>query len=234
MPACTRCSNSRAVRPSVVKIAAPLPYGLPLTSVERRLERLGPQQHQHRTEHLVAVDRHLGRDAVEQRRADPEALLVAGHLEPAAVAAQLGALLDAGVDRARHPVARGAGDQRAHLAAVLGARADLHRVDARFERRGQRVAGAARRRPRRRSPCSAGPPSRRPPRRSRRRRSRRRRRASRPRGSWPRRAPARACRAPSRSRRSTWPRGSSRRRRPTRRRDGAAAPRRSPGRRGAR
>ena len=32
MPVCTRCSNSRAVRPSAVKIAEPLPYWFELTS----------------------------------------------------------------------------------------------------------------------------------------------------------------------------------------------------------
>ncbi len=38
---------------------------------------------QHRPENLLLVDRHLRRDAVEQRAADPVALRVAGH-RPAA------------------------------------------------------------------------------------------------------------------------------------------------------
>ena len=66
-----------------------------------------------------------------------------GHLEPAPVAPQLGALGLAGLDRGEHAVARGAGHERAHLAALLGAGPDPHGVDARLERLGERVAGGA-------------------------------------------------------------------------------------------
>src|SRR3954451_20079612 len=72
--------------------------------VDRLAQRLHPHDAQHRAEDLVAVDVHLGRDAVEQRGADEEP--VALDLERAAVDDDVGAPGLAGVDVARDPVAR--------------------------------------------------------------------------------------------------------------------------------
>ena len=88
---------------------------------------VSPDDAQYRAEDLVGVDRHVGRDVVEQRGADEKALLqavvVEGQLVGGALAAvdhQVGTRLDALADVVAHPLERGLGDQRA----VVGLRVE--------------------------------------------------------------------------------------------------------------
>ena len=109
-----------------VKIAVPLAYGLALISSIASSSVVHAHDGEHRAEDLVAVDVHLGRDAVEQRRADEEA--VALDLELAAVDDDVGALRLAAVDVADDPLARLRGDDRAHVGVGLEPGADLDRL----------------------------------------------------------------------------------------------------------
>ena len=77
IPALTSNWNWRAAPPSRVKIAVPLPYGLSLIELERLVVRVDPDDRQHRAEDLVAVAVHLGRDVVDQRDAEEEAVRLA-------------------------------------------------------------------------------------------------------------------------------------------------------------
>ena len=72
MPTSTSSGSARAAPPSCVKIAVPLPYGSGVDELERLVERVHAHDGQHRAEDLVGVDRHLGRDAVEQRGTEKE------------------------------------------------------------------------------------------------------------------------------------------------------------------
>ncbi len=65
---------------------------------ERLVIAFGAQHGEHRAEDLLAVDRHVLADIVEQRAADEIAALIALQLEAAAVDDELGALGDALVD----------------------------------------------------------------------------------------------------------------------------------------
>ena len=109
--------------------------------LDRVRERVDAHDGQHRAEDLVAVDAHVGRDVVEQRRADQEAVPVA--LEPAPVDDRVGAGVDALVDVADDPVARLRRDHRAHLRVGLEARADLDRQRLLAQPLDQRVGGVA-------------------------------------------------------------------------------------------
>ena len=216
-------------------MAVPLPYGLALirsiassTESARTIDSTGPKI-------SSRVDVHSRGDLVDDRRADEEAVLVAGDGQPAAVD-----------DQRRRPAARrcrsgrrcGRGPRRVTTGPIsLSASRPGPTMTARALRSRPSASGSSprrRRRPPRRSPCSARRPSRTRPRPGGRRRSRGRRRAARSRGSWRRRGPARACRWRCRaggcSGRSAW----SRRRRPPRRRGGRAARRRRPCRRARR
>ena len=88
-----------------MKIATPLPYSCSDGSAQRFFVVVGADDAQHRAEDLVGVDRHVGGDVVEQRRADEvaafevrvaELQFVAGAF--AAVDDDFGAGLDALVD----------------------------------------------------------------------------------------------------------------------------------------
>ena len=114
IPALTLSWNARAAFPSRVKIAAPFP-GVGVDELDRLVQRVRPDDDEHRPEDLLAIHAHLGADVVEQARTDEEAALVAVDGDLAAVADQLGALVDAGVDEALDAVARGRADQRPDL-----------------------------------------------------------------------------------------------------------------------
>jgi hypothetical protein len=82
MPTWIRRANSRAMPPSLVKQATPLPYSWALTSstpaaksATRTHDSTGPED-------LLLVDAHLRRDMVEQRAAGEEAALQAGTVRP--------------------------------------------------------------------------------------------------------------------------------------------------------
>ena len=92
-------------------------------------------------EDLLAVDGHLGRDAVEQRAADVVSLFIALQRETAAVDDEFGAFGDALVDIAQHLVAVRAGDQRTHLGVLVCRRANLEAFDTRFKALDQRIGG---------------------------------------------------------------------------------------------
>ena len=78
----------------------PLPYWLALISCDRLVHGAGPQTDEHRAEHLLAVDLHVGGDSVEDGRADEEAFLAARTGRPRPSTASRGALRLAGGDQA--------------------------------------------------------------------------------------------------------------------------------------
>src|SRR5580704_15872313 len=92
--------------------------------VDGLAKRLGPEDDEHRTEDLVGIDVHVGGDVVEQARADEEAVLVAGHVQAAAVHDERGAGLLAAVDVADDAVPGLRRDHRAHVGRPVAARAD--------------------------------------------------------------------------------------------------------------
>ena len=98
IPASTSNWKRRAAPPSRVKIATPLPYGLSLTSATAASYERRPHDAQHRAEDLLAVDRHLGVDMIEEARPEPEPVGPVGDGEPAPVDDERGALVDAGAD----------------------------------------------------------------------------------------------------------------------------------------
>src|SRR6478672_7146819 len=93
------------------------------------LEAGGADDLQHGTEDLFLVGLHLGRDVVEQRRADEIAVLVALQGEVAAVDDQFGAVLDALFDPAGDLGAMLGGDHGAVVGAGVGRDADPHGRD---------------------------------------------------------------------------------------------------------
>ena len=97
---------------------------------ERILETAGANHREHRAEDLLAVDAHFGRDPVEQCRAQEEAALIVLEQEIAAVGHQLRPFGHALFDIAAHLVAMLGRYQRAHVVAVIRARADPQRLDA--------------------------------------------------------------------------------------------------------
>ncbi len=108
--------------------------------------------HQHRTEDLVGVDRHVGGDVVEQRGADEVAALEAGVAEGqlvaralAAVDHEFGAGLDALADVVAHPLESRAGDQRPVVGLGIEAVPDPQLVDPLDEPGAQPVRGVSRR-----------------------------------------------------------------------------------------
>ena len=103
MPTSTSNWNWRAAPPSRVKMAVPLPYGLALTRSTRLVVGVDAHHAEHRAEDLVVVARHVGRDVVEQRGAEEEA--VAGDVDARPSTTTRGALAGGAVDVAGHPVA---------------------------------------------------------------------------------------------------------------------------------
>jgi hypothetical protein len=96
MPTLTRAANSRAAWPLRVKIATPLPYWCLLGSASAS-SKFSRDDLQHRAEDLFLVAVHVGRDMIEQRRADEEAVFMALQLEAATVDDQFRAFVDAGL-----------------------------------------------------------------------------------------------------------------------------------------
>src|SRR4029453_11574650 len=89
--------------------------GVVVDHLDRLVDVGDPEHDQDRAEDLLLVDLHAGEDLVEQGRPDVEALVVAIDAHVAPVQDQLGALVDAGLDQARHLVAGGPGARRAHV-----------------------------------------------------------------------------------------------------------------------
>ncbi|MCY1414922.1 hypothetical protein D9M71_303870 [compost metagenome] len=89
------------------------------------------------------VDAHLGRDVVEQSRADEEAVLGTRHLEVAAIDNQLRALGHAFIDEAFDFGLVLGGHQRPHVAVALQAVADFQLIDTRQQFGNQLVADIA-------------------------------------------------------------------------------------------
>jgi len=106
-------------------------------------EVLGAHAGEHRAEDLFPVDAHGRRHVVEQRAAGEEAVLVAGHLQAAAVDDELGAFLLAQRDVALDALLRLARDDRAHLGVELHAVLDLERAGALGQLRDDPVADVA-------------------------------------------------------------------------------------------
>ena len=122
--------------------------------VDRLVERGGVDDRQHRAEDLLAGDVHVGRDAVEDRRADERAVRVG--VGAAAVDRQRRAGLDSALDPFEDAVAGGRRDDRPDVGPAARGR---RRPRAPWcGRRARRRAAAWRRRRRRRPtrPCSAG------------------------------------------------------------------------------
>ena len=139
MPTWIWWANSRAASPSRVKIAVPLPNSCSLI-ISRGGRVVGrADDREHRAEDLLLVDPHVGRDLVEQRAADEVAVLVALHLEAAAIDDELGAFGHAGIDVAAHLVEMLLGHERPHLGLGIGAGSDLEGADLRLELGHQRV-----------------------------------------------------------------------------------------------
>ena len=107
--------------------------------LHRRLERRHPQHAQHGPEDLLPVDAHLRLHTVEQAAAEEEALIVAGHHEPAPVANQLRTLGHALLDVTADAVAVLARDQRPHFRARLVTGPDHELADLAGEPGHQRV-----------------------------------------------------------------------------------------------
>ena len=95
---------------------------------------------ENRAENLFLVDLHLGRDAVEQARADIIAALIALQRQVATVHHQLGAFLHAVIDIAAHFVEMHLAHERTHLGIAVRAGADLDLLDLGLQRFDQRVA----------------------------------------------------------------------------------------------
>ena len=122
MPTCTSNWNWRATPPSRVKIAVPLPYGFSLIEPDAPRRRSATRMtDEHRPEDLVLVAVHVGRDVVEQRWAEEEAV---------AVGRGLAAVDDDASRPARRAVSRyeatlsrcSRGDERPHLDCRVDAR----------------------------------------------------------------------------------------------------------------
>ena len=92
------CTKARAAPPSRVNTAVPLANSCEFTSSMAACERRHAHHHQHRPEDFLAIDLHRRRHAVEQATTEEEAVLVARHLEAAAVDHQARAFGHAGVD----------------------------------------------------------------------------------------------------------------------------------------
>jgi hypothetical protein len=101
---------------------------VPARHVERRVQRIDAHEAQDGPEDLLARDRHLRRDAVEDRRPEEPALL--RHVRLAAVERDLGAFLDALRDVREDAPAMVLGDERTHLRAARRAVADPQRARA--------------------------------------------------------------------------------------------------------
>ena len=86
---------------------------------------------QNGAEDLFLVDAHVGGHMVEQTTAHVEAVLIALHLEAAAVDDKLGAFLHTNVDVALDALQRLAGDDGAEVGRGVGRRADLQALDTR-------------------------------------------------------------------------------------------------------
>src|SRR5205823_12817086 len=110
---------------------------------DRLINGLDPDNGEHRTEDLLPIDVHLGRDLVDHRWADEEAVLVARHDVSAAVDRDRGALALARVDQADDALLGLLGDDWAHLAFDIPARAHLHRAGALVHRGDYAVARVA-------------------------------------------------------------------------------------------
>ena len=108
---------------------------------QRLLVILGAHHREHRPENFLLVDAHYGRDLVEQAAAHEEAVLVALHLEAAAVDPQFRTFLDAELDIAFHLVELRARDHRAVIGRGIGRGSDLEALDARNEFFDQGVRG---------------------------------------------------------------------------------------------
>ena len=92
--------------------AVPLPKGLSLTSSIASSRRVDADDHHHRPEDFSGVDAHVGLHAGEDRRSDEIALLVARHLDGAAVEVELRAGVDAFLDQSEDAVLGVLGDHR--------------------------------------------------------------------------------------------------------------------------
>ena len=101
-----------------------VPVRVVVDEPERLVVGIHAHHGEHRAEDLVPVAVHLGRDAVEQRDAEEEAVAV--DVELAAVRDHAGALLGPTLEVGRDLVAVGLRDQRAHLRVRSRPGPDLH------------------------------------------------------------------------------------------------------------
>ena len=85
------------------------------------------QHRQNRTENLVAIDRHVGGDTVQQRATDKIAILIALKFQPAAIDNNLGAILFTLIDIAFNTGLGFGRNDRAHFNARFVILADLQR-----------------------------------------------------------------------------------------------------------
>src|SRR5690606_4613780 len=88
---------------------------VPVDELDRGREVRYAHDRQHGAENLLAPDPHGRCDVVEQRRAEEEALLAAGHDEPAALEDEGCAFADARIDVFEHSAAMGLRDERPHV-----------------------------------------------------------------------------------------------------------------------
>ena len=109
--------------------------------VHRLLQGLHPHDAQHRAKDFLLVNHHARFDVVKQAGAQKVAVLMAGHLDAAAVYQQGGALGDALVDVALDLFKMRLADQRTHVVAGVGARAHLHLGDFGFQAGDHGVGG---------------------------------------------------------------------------------------------
>jgi hypothetical protein len=86
---------------------------------------LGADHLEHGAEDLFLVAFHVGRDMIEQRRADEKAFFMALQREAATIDDQFRAFVDAGLDPAFHLRLVRGGDHRAIMRVGVGRDADL-------------------------------------------------------------------------------------------------------------
>src|SRR4030095_12245524 len=106
---------------------------------DRILEGFRPQHDEHRTEDLIAINLHFGRDIVEKRRAEKKTFLVVRDRLIAAVDDQFRAFVDTLVHVALCFVAMLGGNERPHLDTFLLPWADYDCFRFLLEQRYQRV-----------------------------------------------------------------------------------------------
>src|SRR5918999_377710 len=118
-------------RPSIIrKDRRPVPIGISINDLHRLVISRCPQHHQHRSEDLVPVDRHIGSHAVEQTGAEPKASFVPldGHVT--VVDGERRPFPDAGLEVRRDLVLVLTGHQRPHLSRIVCSGPHLQLIDA--------------------------------------------------------------------------------------------------------